>query len=694
MPETRSQAILLRFARAGSTMVILIGCAVLTGWVLNIPRLASLSSQWVSMNPTSACLFVISGIALRRLSAPYRRRRDWIALSCSAIVTLGGGLKLAEYVLGTNFGIDELLFRGRLLGGGSAQSEIAPNTALNFLICGAGLLLINQETRNGIRPAQFCFLLAALVSLLALIGYAYRVLPLYSIGSVPMAFTTALAFMLVCLVALAARPAAGLMRVVTSDTTAGATARRLLPAAILIPLVLGALRYTGERRDIFPAEFGVSLFAVANIVLFAVLIWWNSRLLFRAELERRRVERRLAVQYGATRVLAECHDLRQATQRIMRGICERLGWQAGELWRVDEKSMLIRCEEVYVSSPELADFAECTRKLSFSKGAGLPGEIWDRREPRWIEDVSADPKFSRALAVSCAGLHGVVAVPIRYNGTVCGVMEFLSVNPEPPDVPLLQALAAVGSQIGQFAERLVADEQLRRTTADLARSNTELQQFAYVASHDLSEPLRMVVSYLQLLADRHRAGLNGEAMEFIGYAVDGAKRMEAMIQDLLAYARVDSRGRQFEAVECEQVLDAAIQNLKVTIEETGAVVERGPLPVVTGDSVQLTQVLQNLISNAIKFRGNAPPHVEIRAEQREREWIFNVKDNGIGIDPKNFERIFVLFQRLHTRREYPGTGIGLSVCKKIIERHGGRIWVESAPDRGTAFYFTLPVREN
>jgi len=303
-------------------------------------------------------------------------------------------------------------------------------------------------------------------------------------------------------------------------------ARRLLPTAIFIPLILGALLFFREKHGYFAMESGISLFAFANIVLFAGVIWWNAKLLF------------------------------------------------------------------------------------------------------WAEE-----------------------------------------------------------------ERLKTMEQLKRMTIDLERSNTELQQFAYVASHDLTEPLRMVVSYLELLTDRAREKLGDEEKEFIGYAADGARRMQTLIHDLLAYARVDTRGRPLAPTDCERVLASVLSNLKVAIEETHTVIEHDPLPVVQGDAVQLTQVFQNLIGNAIKFHGKDSPRIQISAKRENEEcWLFQVKDNGIGIDPKNFPRIFVLFQRLHTRQEYPGTGMGLAICKKIIERHGGKIWVESKHGEGTTFFFTIPVK--
>lgn len=241
--------------------------------------------------------------------------------------------------------------------------------------------------------------------------------------------------------------------------------------------------------------------------------------------------------------------------------------------------------------------------------------------------------------------------------------------------------------LNQDLERRVA----ARTT-ELERSNEELEHFAYIASHDLQEPLRMVTNYLQLLRQRYKGKLDSNADEFIAFALDGAERMQALILGLLAYSRVGAQGKPFEPVDCEQVLARALRNLKIALEESSASLEHDPLPVVEGDPVQLTQLFQNLISNGIKFHGQDPPRVEIRLVRKATHWQFAVRDNGIGIAAKDFERIFILFQRLHGREKYPGTGIGLAFCKKIVQRHGGQIWLESEPGRGTTFFFTLPAR--
>jgi PAS domain S-box-containing protein len=243
-------------------------------------------------------------------------------------------------------------------------------------------------------------------------------------------------------------------------------------------------------------------------------------------------------------------------------------------------------------------------------------------------------------------------------------------------------------------QRNQAEEALALRAAELARSNAELAQFAYVASHDLQEPLRMVASYTQLLAKRYGDKLDADARDFIGYAVDGATRMQALITDLLNYSRVGTHGKAFQPVNCEAVLEQVLSVLKLAVNESGAVVSHDPLPTVMGDEMQLSQLFQNLVANALKFRCEAPPQVHVSAKRHEQAWQFSIRDNGIGIAPDYSERIFMIFQRLHSRSEYPGTGIGLAICKKIVERHGGRIWVKSQPGTGSTFFFTIPSGNN
>ena len=240
-----------------------------------------------------------------------------------------------------------------------------------------------------------------------------------------------------------------------------------------------------------------------------------------------------------------------------------------------------------------------------------------------------------------------------------------------------------------ITSRKRAEEALAKQAEELARSNAELEQFAYVASHDLQEPLRMVSSFTQLLAKRYQGKLGADADEFIGFAVEGAARMQELIRNLLDYARLGRTDQPTHPVDCAEAVRAATANLKGLLESAGATVTCEGLPTVPGHLTQVTQLFQNLIGNAIKFRGAAPPLVRLWAQDDGDRWRLAVRDNGIGIDPKHAERIFVIFQRLHARSEYPGTGIGLAICKKIVERHGGRIWVESQPGQGATIWFTL-----
>ena len=243
-------------------------------------------------------------------------------------------------------------------------------------------------------------------------------------------------------------------------------------------------------------------------------------------------------------------------------------------------------------------------------------------------------------------------------------------------------------------ESVEAQDRLEEYAAALGRSNADLEQFAYVASHDLQEPLRMVTGFMSLLQKRYEGRLGPDADEYIGFAVDGARRMQVLINDLLAYSRVDSRARPFERIELGTVLDEAVTNLRATVQETGATIHRGDLPAVVGDRVQVVQLLQNLVGNALKFRRpTVPPQVWVGAERGRSEWCVYVRDDGIGIAPEHYAQIFEIFRRLHGREEYPGSGIGLAICKKIVERHGGRIWVESKPGLGATFWFSLPDRE-
>jgi PAS domain S-box-containing protein len=284
--------------------------------------------------------------------------------------------------------------------------------------------------------------------------------------------------------------------------------------------------------------------------------------------------------------------------------------------------------------------------------------------------------------------------PILVAGEAVGNIEVRAWD-LPEDDPFIdeerQLVQAVAAHTGKVVERLQAREQLLAYSRDLELKNEELEQYAYVASHDLQEPLRMVISYVQLLQHRYGGRLDADADEFINFAVDGARRMQVLINDLLEYSRVSTRGLPLAPTDAEAVFQETLKVLEPKIAEEHATITHDPLPVALADRTQLGQVFQNLLSNSIKFHGNQAPAVHVTARREDDAWVFSVRDNGIGIEPEYYDRIFAPFQRLHHRIDYPGTGIGLAICKRIVERHGGRIWVESEPERGSAFFFTIPA---
>jgi PAS domain S-box-containing protein len=467
-------------------------------------------------------------------------------------------------------------------------------------------------------------------------------------------------------------------------------------------LVRFRVRATGEERwswvSATPVFEGGQLVRVVNV--------------FRDVTEQKRSEMNLRFLADASFIFAESMDEETTLAALARAAVPAVAdWCSVELLEPGSKAP--RQVAVAHVDPDKVRWARRLRQRfppNLDDPRGLPNvlrtgvsEYMTEIPKDVLEAAAVDDERRRILDE--LGLRSYMVVPLKARGRILGAITFVSAESgrryRMADLVLAEDLASRASlavdnvrllreQAAQ-AEQGRAEKALAQQARELARSNAELQQFAYVASHDLKEPLRMVSSYTQLLARRYKGKLGADADEFIGFAVDGVARMQTLIDDLLSYSRLSQGPTDLRPVRCDDALDRALGDLRAALEASSAVVTRGELPELPADSGQLAQLFQNLVGNAVKFRGPEPPRVHVSAEPKGDAWELSVRDNGIGIAPEYHDRVFVIFQRLHTRTEYPGNGIGLSICKKIVERHGGRIWIESTPGQGSIFRFTLPA---
>lgn len=391
-----------------------------------------------------------------------------------------------------------------------------------------------------------------------------------------------------------------------------------------------------------------------------------------------------ALRADLSMALSEEGPLESSLQRCCAALIARLNVAFTRIWLLDAEGRAIELE---------ASAQESSRREappSHAKMGPLVSQLAQEGRSYATNDLLGGALLEDRDWVQREGLVAAAGCPLMEGGRAIGAVAAFSSRTVDDDA--MSVLGTAADAIVHGLERRRAREVLARRAQELARSNQELELFAYVASHDLQEPLRMVSSYTQLLARRYRGKLAADADEFIGFVVDGVNRMQQLILDLLDYSRVSTQDKSFSSVACEQVLRAVLRVLAPSIQESGALVTSDALPVVQGDELQLGQLLQNLLSNALKFREpGRPPRVHVSARRVGGSWVFSVQDNGIGIESAYLQRIFVLFQRLHSRADFPGTGIGLALCRKIVERHDGRIWVESTPGQGSTFSFTLPA---
>jgi len=781
-PNLRLVSTFQSFARAAGAAVSVTGAVVLGGWLLDIAVLKSLSPGFVSMKANTALAMLLAGGALQVLSVgPSSQYMRFAALAAAFVVALIGILTLSEYLYGWNLEIDQLLFSeapGAM--GTSAPGRMAPTSAICFFLLGVSLLVL--DVRRCYPVAQVLTLVAALIALTALIGYVYEVESLYGAGpATGMALHTSLSFLLLSAGILLTRQDQGLFVIVTSDAAGGMMARRLLPAAIITPLVLGWLTVLGQQAGLHGPEFSVFLVVIWSIVSFGALTWWNSGSLYRLDIERQRAEEELKkgqAQLAEAQRIARVGSWEWDVQTNHFACSDELYRTFGlapagfnstlesfvDLIHPDDREVVRQVIEqsLHTGEPFGLDFrivrADGSVGVLHAQGnvqldeagaviamTGTGQDVTDRK--RIEQDLRQSESRTRAIidsandafiAIDPAGtirdwnpqaeaIFGwtreqalgrslaETIIPERYREAHTeGVHRFVRTGEGPVlnnrlemtalhldghlfPVELTVSPIRLGRSyifsafIRDITERKRAEEALARQTDELTRINAELEDFTHSVSHDLKEPLRGIEAFAGFIAEDYGDKLDDQGQRYVNILRESAVRMKDLIDDLLQLSRIGRMRFEYVPVPVRSLVEDVSLELSFALQEKSVDLKIDTqLPTVACDKVRMRELFKNLISNAVKYNDKAQPQIEISCRAENGDFTFSVRDNGIGIDPEYHDKIFKIFQRLHHREEYEGTGVGLAICKKVVEAHGGRIWVESAPGQGTAFLFTIP----
>ena len=632
-------------------VTLVIGAVALIGWFTGQSQLASIAPGLPPVKTNAALGYLLLGAALLLRTGPRDRRRAVLGTILAIVAGCIGLATLAEYVTRADLGIDQLIVVDAS-GVGSYPGRMTFQAMVALPVMAGSIVLHGRVGRAGLWRWGLA-LVMFILSYYALLGWwlgAREITTVFGFGPEIALATTVSAFA-VGVAGLACRHTPSPTSTLFSRTPGARTAWIVVLAGIVGLPVVGWITLGGEEAGLYAARFALAAMVVASTFLVAgVGLWvgWSADRSAQAEWR---------AQEHLVRMGARYRGLLEAAPDAMVVVDGR-----GEIVLLNVQAEV---------------------RFGYSRDELVGQPVTNIIPTGFAERIIADDLRSAKEALEQQIGTGIELVARRKDGSEFPIEIMLS--------PLESAEGIlVTAAIRDITARKAAEENLLRMVDELNRSNEELGQFAYIASHDLQEPLRMVASYTQLLSQRYKGRLDADADDFIGFAVDGASRMQRLIEDLLSYSRVGTTGAVLRPTSSEEALRHALVNLRGAIEESGAVVTHDPLPTVLADEVQLVQLFQNLIGNGMKFHGPQVPRLHISATSTgDGMWDFAVTDNGLGIDPQYFDRIFGMFQRLHTREEFAGTGIGLAICKKIVERHGGRIWVESGPGEGSTFRFTL-----
>jgi PAS domain S-box-containing protein len=687
-------------AWVGGLFVMLIAVLSLAGWTLRLPFLLSPVPSSSAMVPNTACLFLMGGAALCILQKGMAgRMAGGLARGFAVVMILGGTLTIWEYLSGRDSGIDTILFKETV-----ATLE-TPNlntlhpgrpsilTAINFVLLGLSLFFMEPRESRASRPSEVPAFLAMQISFLALIGYVCDVPLLYGWATlVPgpgMALGTLIAFLVLGMGLLCARPREGLLEIVTSSSGGGIMARRIIFTPVLIPLLIGFLKWGGERMGIYNQEVAPWLFAFLNILVFTVVVWWVARLLHRAELVRDMAQKRV--------------------QKLNLELEERVRDRTAELSRVlqqlkegEERVRLVvdTALDAVVTIDEAGLITSWNREAERTFG-WRGGEILGKP----LAETIIPPRYREAHE---RGMKHFVAS--REGPVLNRRIEITALRRSGEEFPVELAITPIqtggrfifSAFLREITERKRADDEIRKLnasleqrvqhrTAELEAANRELEAFSYSVSHDLRAPLRHIDGFLDLLRRDTASNLSESGSRYLDVISRAAVQMGTLIEDLLAFSRTGRAEMRRARVETGGLVDEVITEMAHDLKGRSIRWDIGPLPDVEGDRAMLKQVWTNLIANAVKYtRTRDLAEIIIRGDDGNGRAEFSIRDNGVGFDMQYAGKLFGVFQRLHRPEEFEGTGIGLANAQRIMLRHGGTIRAESELDRGSVFSFVLP----
>lgn len=670
-----------------SIIIIILGTIFLIGWAFNVPIFKSPNPFFSTIKSNAALCFVFIGISIWLLQTKRINKSNiMIAKILAVIIIIIGLLTLIEHLTDFNFGIDQILFTelpGAL--NTSSPNRLAFITAINLVLIGSAILVLDKNINVGWPLFQILIIIEGLMVFLTALGYAYNASNLYIVyhytgASIYSVLTTGLIFFAVIFI----RPDKGFIGILLDKYPGSALGRKLLPVLIIIPIMLGWLTLLGQENGLYDSNQGYAILVFSTAIAITTLLWISIISINKSE---KHLERHYNVSHGMNEILR------------------------GTIVFKSEKDVVLKCLEVAkkitssnygflgeIIGGRLTDLALIHPEMESDEAhelvvgmeiAGYWGRTIKEERSQIVNDPDSEPD-KRGVPEGHSPINSFLGVPLKQGDQIIGMIGLANkeggYNIE--DQEAVEALSFV------FVEAIMsfrARNELKETVAELKSSNEELRSFAFITSHDLQEPLRTIASYAQLIKRRYKGQLDKDADEFIDFMVGGASRMKDMIQGLLDYSRVGTRGEEFKEFDAIKSLNNALLSLQSSIEENNAKITYDKLPNIVADENQISRVFQNLIGNAIKFKKHdEPPKIHISAEKRYNEYVFSVRDNSIGIEKEYIDQIFEVFKRLHTIDQYEGAGIGLAIVKRIIKRHNGHVWVESEYGKGSTFYFTIP----